>query len=184
MELFSHLDKKSPWHALSNILASVAALRSARKFPWHWVRASPRAPISLTFGPLVLFFWQPCAVSRISLRRGGYTRDYAEFRAASRLLPTPLNFGKHAPPEQYIHTCSCSFVVLFASSPPLDFRTPPAQIMEEQRKDTKRLQNRRRAAKRRRDAATGLSAWTLQAAMLISLALQYDFAAGAEWLRL
>ena len=54
--------------------------------------------------------------------------------------------------------------------------------MEAVKTDVRRLQKRLDNQRRRRDARTQLSHWTLQTAMLIALILGYDFSAAAEWL--
>lgn len=54
--------------------------------------------------------------------------------------------------------------------------------MEPLRKELRTLRARRGMQKLRTDADTGLSALTLQTALLISVILGYDFAAGAAWL--
>ena len=54
--------------------------------------------------------------------------------------------------------------------------------MEELRADIRRLRQRMAAKARRRDSRSNLSQWTLQTALLIALALNYDFTAAAEWL--
>lgn len=55
--------------------------------------------------------------------------------------------------------------------------------MEAVQADVRRLQTRQHMKRRRRDARTNLSHWTLQTAMLISLILVCDFSAAAEWLQ-
>lgn len=55
--------------------------------------------------------------------------------------------------------------------------------MADIQRDIQRLRQNLYVRRRRRDARTDLSQWTLQTAMLFALVLNYDFSAGAEWLQ-
>ena len=55
--------------------------------------------------------------------------------------------------------------------------------MEQLQRDIRRLQKRAHMQRKRREAATQLSHFTLQTAMLIALIFQYDFSAAAAWLQ-
>ena len=50
--------------------------------------------------------------------------------------------------------------------------------------ELRRLRKQQSDMRRRRDALTGLSRWTLETAVLICLLLSYDFSAGAYWLQM